>query len=142
MPVRLSYGPQPAQFGELHLPERPAGRRIGVAVVLHGGFWRQAYGLELGRPLAADLAAAGVAAWNVEYRRVGGGGGWPATFADVAAAWTARRPDRAPAAGSTWIGWSPSGTPPAGTSPPGWPPGPDFPRTRREPLRGCDCTAW
>ena len=57
----------------------------GVAVVVHGGFWRQAYGLELGRPLAADLAAAGWAAWNIEYRRVGGGGGWPATFDDVAA---------------------------------------------------------
>ena len=33
-----------------------------------------------------DLTAHGVAAWNVEYRRVGGGGGWPDTFLDVAAA--------------------------------------------------------
>ena len=55
-------------------------------VVVHGGFWRHAYDLDLGRPLAADLAAAGFAAWNIEYRRVGGGGGWPATFDDVAAA--------------------------------------------------------
>ena len=38
-------------------------------------------------PLAIDLARRGVAAWNVEYRRVGqGGGGWPGTFEDVAAA--------------------------------------------------------
>ena len=38
-------------------------------------------------PLARDLAGRGVAAWNVEYRRVGqGGGGWPGTFEDVAAA--------------------------------------------------------
>jgi pimeloyl-ACP methyl ester carboxylesterase len=38
-------------------------------------------------PLAVDLAGRGVAAWNVEYRRVGQqGGGWPGTFADVAAA--------------------------------------------------------
>lgn len=37
--------------------------------------------------LAADLARHRVAAWNVEYRRVGEeGGGWPGTFADVAAA--------------------------------------------------------
>ena len=37
--------------------------------------------------LAADLARRGVAAWNVEYRRVGqDGGGWPGTFEDVAAA--------------------------------------------------------
>jgi acetyl esterase/lipase len=34
-----------------------------------------------------DLARRGVAAWNVEYRRVGRGqgGGWPATFDDVGA---------------------------------------------------------
>jgi acetyl esterase/lipase len=53
---------------------------------VHGGFWRQAYGLELGRPLAVDLANSGLAAWNVEYRRVAGSGGWTATFDDVAAA--------------------------------------------------------
>jgi acetyl esterase/lipase len=57
-----------------------------VAVVLHGGFWRAAYGIELARPLAADLASAGWAAVAVEYRRVGAGGGWPATLEDVAAA--------------------------------------------------------
>jgi acetyl esterase/lipase len=54
--------------------------------VLHGGFWRAAYGVELARPLAADLAAAGFASVAVEYRRVGGGGGWPETLEDVAAA--------------------------------------------------------
>ena len=81
--LRIAYGPHPSQFGELTLPAVPV---RGVAVVVHGGFWRQAYGLELGRPLAADLADAGLAAWNVEYRRVGGDGGWTATFDDVAAA--------------------------------------------------------
>jgi acetyl esterase/lipase len=35
--------------------------------------------------LCADLAGHGLAAWNLEYRRVGGGGGWPQTFLDVAA---------------------------------------------------------
>jgi acetyl esterase/lipase len=82
-PCRITYGDHPSQFGELTLP---AGPPRAVVVVVHGGFWRQRYGLELGRPLAADLAAAGYAAWNVEYRRVGGEGGWPATFDDVAAA--------------------------------------------------------
>ena len=43
------------------------------------------YDLSLGRPLAADLAAHGYTAWNLEYRRVGGGGGRPATFANVSA---------------------------------------------------------
>jgi acetyl esterase/lipase len=55
-------------------------------VVIHGGFWRSRYDLELGRPLAASLAARGWAAWNVEYRRVGNGGGSPETLDDVAAA--------------------------------------------------------
>ncbi|PWW23628.1 prolyl oligopeptidase family protein [Geodermatophilus normandii] len=83
-PAVVAYGPHPDQFLELSLPDRtdPA----PVVVVLHGGFWRAAYGIELARPLAADLAAAGYAAVAVEYRRVGTGGGWPATLEDVAAA--------------------------------------------------------
>jgi len=80
----VAYGPHPDQFLELTLP---AGQeRAPVVVVLHGGFWRSAYGIDLARPLAADLAAAGFAAVAVEYRRVGAGGGWPTTVEDVAAA--------------------------------------------------------
>lgn len=80
---RHAYGLGPAQFGELTRPAGPA--RAATVVVLHGGFWRARYDLALGRPLAADLAGRGYVVWNLEYRRVGGGGGWPATFADVAA---------------------------------------------------------
>lgn len=80
-PRRIAYGEDPSQFGELTLP---VDRCRGVVVVIHGGFWRSRYGLELARPLAADLAARGWAAWNLEYRRVGNGGGAPATFDDVA----------------------------------------------------------
>jgi acetyl esterase/lipase len=78
------YGPGPDRFLELTLPDdaTPA----PVVVVIHGGFWRPAYGIELARPLAADLAAAGFAAVAVEYRRVGEDGGWPGTLEDVAAA--------------------------------------------------------
>jgi acetyl esterase/lipase len=57
-----------------------------VVVVLHGGFWRARYGADLMDELCNDLVARGYAAWNVEYRRVGSGGGWPATFDDVEAA--------------------------------------------------------
>jgi acetyl esterase/lipase len=81
-PVVYRYGPDPPQFGELSLPD---GGQLGTVVIIHGGFWRAAYDLSLGRPLAADLAAHGYAAWNLEYRRTGGGGGWPATFEDVGA---------------------------------------------------------
>lgn len=82
MPQRLAYGDDPSQFGELTLPDGPP---RGVVVVIHGGFWKAAYDLSLGRPLAADLAGRGWAAWNLEYRRVGNGGGTPATLDDVAA---------------------------------------------------------
>ena len=67
---------------------RGAGPFPPVAVLLHGGSWRAGYGKALMRPLCRDLVRRGWAAWNVEYRRIGGGqgGGWPATFEDVAAA--------------------------------------------------------
>ncbi|HTU76471.1 MAG TPA: alpha/beta fold hydrolase [Trebonia sp.] len=83
-PTTHHYGPDPAQFGELWLPAEGA-RQPGTVVVVHGGHWQARYDLSLGRPLAADLAARGYAAWNLEYRRALAGGGWPGTFQDVAA---------------------------------------------------------
>jgi acetyl esterase/lipase len=77
------YGSHPSQFVRMHLP---VGDHLPVVVVVHGGFWRSKFGIELAEPLAADLAKFGVAAAAVEYRRVGGGGGWPTTMADVARA--------------------------------------------------------
>jgi acetyl esterase/lipase len=79
---RIAYGADPSQHAELY---RPAGRSRGVVVVIHGGFWRAAYDASLGRPLAEELAGRGWTAWNLEYRRVGDGGGAPQTFDDVAA---------------------------------------------------------
>ena len=76
------YGDDPSQLGELLVPDGPV---AGVVVVIHGGFWRAAYDLSLGTPLARDLAGRGWATWNLEYRRVGNGGGVPATLDDVAA---------------------------------------------------------
>jgi acetyl esterase/lipase len=55
-----------------------------VAVVIHGGCWSAEYGEGHIRPVCAALAQAGMAAWCLEYRRVGDkGGGWPGTFEDV-----------------------------------------------------------
>jgi acetyl esterase/lipase len=82
-PTIFRYGDGPDRFGELYRPAERRGR--GTVVVVHGGFWRARHDLSLGRPLAADLAARGYTAWNLEYRRVGAGGGWPATLEDVAA---------------------------------------------------------
>ena len=55
-------------------------------MLIHGGFWKADYGLELMDALCADLAARGWAAWNIEYRRLGNGGGVPFTLDDVGAA--------------------------------------------------------
>ena len=78
------YGDHPAQVVERFAP---AGEPRGTAALFHGGFWRDAYDRHLMDHLCEDLAGAGWAAWNVEYRRLGGGGGgWPATFDDVTAA--------------------------------------------------------
>jgi acetyl esterase/lipase len=82
-PERYSYGADPSQFADLYLPAGQA--PAGVVVIIHGGYWRSTYGAELGEPLARDLAQRGYACWNLEYRRAGNGGGWPATFDDVAA---------------------------------------------------------
>ncbi len=78
------YGSDRAQRADLYLP-----RGVGphpVMVLVHGGSWQQRYGRVVMRGLAGDLRRRGWAVWNIEYRRLGGGGGWPATFEDVAAA--------------------------------------------------------
>jgi acetyl esterase/lipase len=81
----VPYGTDPEQWGELWLPGGTTKPLLGVAVLLHGGFWRSPYTCELMRPLAEDLARRRIAALNLEYRRVGcAGGGWPGTLADVA----------------------------------------------------------
>jgi acetyl esterase/lipase len=72
---------------DLHLPTGPG--PFPLVVTLHGGFWKQGYDRRHQRPLARDLVGAGVVVAAPEYRRVGGAGGWPATGADVLAAFTA-----------------------------------------------------
>lgn len=82
-PTRLSYGDDVSQWVDRYDPDGPS---RGTVVVIHGGFWQSMYGADLGAPLAADLAGRGWTALNVEYRRVGNGGGFPTTFDDIDAA--------------------------------------------------------
>ena len=83
--TRLSYSTGPLQFGELHLPSNQG--PFPVVILIHGGFWRNAYDYTLMTDMGKDLAKRGIATWNIEYRRVGDeGGGWPGTFLDVAMA--------------------------------------------------------
>lgn len=90
---KLSYGPDALHFGELRLPKTKA--PFPVVILVHGGCWADRLpnsdprdtSLEPLRPLAAALANAGVATWNIEYRRAGNpGGGWPGSFLDLASA--------------------------------------------------------
>ncbi|MBV9617466.1 MAG: alpha/beta hydrolase [Ktedonobacteraceae bacterium] len=83
--IRLTYGDEPFQFGDLYVPED--GERHPVVILIHGGFWRATYDLSLMTKLAQELVAKGIATWNIEFRRVGNnGGGWPGTLLDVAQA--------------------------------------------------------
>jgi acetyl esterase/lipase len=78
------YGADRSQVADLYLP-----RGVGphpVIVLVHGGSWSRRYGRIVMRGLAGDLLRGGRAVWNIEYRRLGNGGGWPSTFEDVAAA--------------------------------------------------------
>jgi acetyl esterase/lipase len=86
---RFVYGPHPDQHADLRLPEGDGPHP--VAVVLHGGFWRAAYTKATTEAIAIALTRAGWATWNIEYRRVGAGGGFPETLDDVTAACGALR---------------------------------------------------
>jgi 3-dehydroquinate dehydratase-2 len=73
----IRYGPHPDNVGDL--------RRDGgdLVILAHGGLWRHEYERDTTESLAVDLARHGYSTWNVEYRRVGGSGGWPASAHDL-----------------------------------------------------------
>ncbi len=83
--MRIEYADHPDAFGDLWLPTASgAGSPAPVVVLIHGGFWRDGFFLDLMDPLIPSLLERGFAVWNIEYRRVGAGGGYPETFDDVA----------------------------------------------------------
>lgn len=83
---RLNYSSDPNQFVDVRMPSGKGPHP--VVFFIHGGYWRAKYDLSYAGHICAALTKAGVATWNVEYRRVGNpGGGWPGTFEDVRAAY-------------------------------------------------------
>jgi acetyl esterase/lipase len=81
----IAYGDEDElQRGALSLPDRDGPHP--VVMLVHGGFWRPEYDRRLMDPLAEAVLDQGWAAWNIDYRPSGPGGGWPTTFTDVAAA--------------------------------------------------------
>ena len=74
---QIAYGDHPDQVGNLHLPPAATGRGRPSSSSTAASGARAGIG-RLMTPLARDLAGRGIAAWNIEYRRVGQeGGGWP-----------------------------------------------------------------
>ena len=117
---QYAYGPHPSQTVRLILP---GGAHIPVAVVIHGGYWRSAYGAELAEPLGRDLTRFGVAPRSSSTagwaRAAAGRPRWPTSPGR-----SIRWPGRAstwPRDVCCWTGWPPSVIPPAASSPPGSP---------------------
>ena len=86
--ARLSYGSDANQFLDLRLPGSKGKSKWPLVINIHGGYWRAKYNLDHAGHLCAALAAKGLAAANLEYRRVGNeGGAWPGTFEDIRSAY-------------------------------------------------------
>ncbi|MBB4931426.1 acetyl esterase/lipase [Lipingzhangella halophila] len=84
---RFSYGEHPSQVIHVWQPDVAEDAPFPVAVLLHGGWWRDRHDTQSMDRIASELAHSGWLVWNVEYRRIGGdGGGWPQTLDDVRAA--------------------------------------------------------
>ncbi len=81
IPTRVvRYGPDPENVADLR---RPSTDPIGLVVLVHGGFWLRQYERDSMETLAVDLVRRGFATLNLEYRRLGNGGGWPGSAHDV-----------------------------------------------------------
>lgn len=89
---RYAYGENSQQYGTLRLPELLADPASGTGVpkplviLIHGGCWLSQYGDSYSEALSHALREQGYITWNIEYRRIGSGGEWPALFHDVGAA--------------------------------------------------------
>lgn len=83
-PQTVPYGGHPDQVADLRAPDDRSSHP--AVALIHGGFWKPPWLRDVMDGLAVDLLRLGYATWNIEYRRVGSGGGWPTTFDDVLAA--------------------------------------------------------
>ncbi len=67
-PVRLLYGGEKDNFGDLYLPGNGEDS-LPVVVMVHGGGWQSRHDLSYFAPLSQAVATRGIAVWNIEYRR-------------------------------------------------------------------------
>lgn len=72
---QIAYGKHPEQFAELYLPKQSNKQKHPVIILLHGGCWRAQFGLSQLGQLSKTLSELGFAVYNLEFRRLGNGGG-------------------------------------------------------------------
>ena len=73
-PKNVPYGKHDSQFMTIYSPiYSEKNTPIGIVLLIHGGFFKKEYGLELMTPLAEDLVKRGYIVANLEYPRAGEG---------------------------------------------------------------------
>ncbi len=86
----IAYGDDPLQVVDLWLPAGDGPHP--VVLMVHGGCWQtEIADRNIMNWIADDLRRRGMAVWNIDYRGVDRGGGYPGTFLDAAAAADALR---------------------------------------------------
>lgn len=86
----IAYGTHEYQKVDVWLPRSPSPHK--TVLMVHGGCWTTTIAdRTLMDWAAADLRDAGYAVWNIDYRGIDVGGGYPGTFADTGAAADALR---------------------------------------------------
>lgn len=78
----IAYGEDPLQIVDVW---QPAGKdRSPAVIMIHGGCWQTAIAeRDIMNWIADDLRNHGVGVWNIEYRGVDRGGGYPGSYEDV-----------------------------------------------------------
>ncbi|MFT6327572.1 MAG: acetyl esterase/lipase [Crocinitomicaceae bacterium] len=83
--VRFYYGFSNKQFADLYIPKGVG--PFPVVIGIHGGWWKSEYDLSTHSHLCNWFKDNGIAAWNIEYRRVNNKlPAWPYCGEDVMAA--------------------------------------------------------
>lgn len=85
----LRYGEDALQLVDVWVPKGRAkdGGAHPAVIMIHGGCWQtEVAERDIMNWIADDLRAHGVGVWNIEYRGVDRGGGYPGTYRDVGAA--------------------------------------------------------